>query len=273
MGSLTWNEGRASIDGVEFRHALIGRSATNSFHLRKNPRMIRSYEEFARRLERGRILEIGIMEGGSSAFLAMLAAPKKLVGVELDPDPVPALARFIEDRGLDEVVRPYFGVDQSDEAALREICRDEFGDEPTDLVIDDASHLLGPTRASFDVLFPLVRPGGRYIIEDWNTEQSFVARLREAYDDPTSPEHQNVRRVAGEREDGPPPEAALDAPLGLLGIELMLACNTQNDLIEDVTFTDWSICVSRGPGKVSEGDFRLADCYVDVHGLVADRPQ
>jgi hypothetical protein len=34
-------------------------------------------------------------------------------------------------------------------------------------VVDDASHRAGPTRASFNVLFPRLRPGGVYIIEDW----------------------------------------------------------------------------------------------------------
>ena len=36
-----------------------------------------------------------------------------------------------------------------------------------DLVIDDASHELHATKASFETLFPLLRSGGWYIIEDW----------------------------------------------------------------------------------------------------------
>ena len=36
-----------------------------------------------------------------------------------------------------------------------------------DLVIDDASHLYELTRTSFVTLFPLLQPGGMYIIEDW----------------------------------------------------------------------------------------------------------
>jgi hypothetical protein len=34
-------------------------------------------------------------------------------------------------------------------------------------VIDDASHLYGPTKASLNVFLPLLRPGGLYLIEDW----------------------------------------------------------------------------------------------------------
>ena len=36
-----------------------------------------------------------------------------------------------------------------------------------DLVIDDASHLYELTRARFVTLFPLLQPGGMYIVEDW----------------------------------------------------------------------------------------------------------
>ncbi len=37
-----------------------------------------------------------------------------------------------------------------------------------DLVIDDASHMYEQTKRSFEILFPLLRPGGLYIIEDWS---------------------------------------------------------------------------------------------------------
>lgn len=35
------------------------------------------------------------------------------------------------------------------------------------MVIDDASHTYELTRKSFEILFPLLKPGGLYIIEDW----------------------------------------------------------------------------------------------------------
>jgi hypothetical protein len=36
--------------------------------------------------------------------------------------------------------------------------------------LDDASHIYEPTLSSFQTLFPLLRPGGLYIIEDWAWE-------------------------------------------------------------------------------------------------------
>jgi hypothetical protein len=42
-----------------------------------------------------------------------------------------------------------------------------IGGGPFGLIVDDASHEGEPTRASFDLLWPLVRPGGYYVVEDW----------------------------------------------------------------------------------------------------------
>ena len=35
-------------------------------------------------------------------------------------------------------------------------------------MIDDASPLLPQSRATFDALFPLLRPGGEFVLEDWS---------------------------------------------------------------------------------------------------------
>lgn len=43
----------------------------------------------------------------------------------------------------------------------------EAGSAPFGLIVDDASHQGPQTRASFGMLWPLVSPGGYYVIEDW----------------------------------------------------------------------------------------------------------
>ena len=35
-------------------------------------------------------------------------------------------------------------------------------------MVDDASHTYEQTKASFEILFPLLDPGGIYLIEDWS---------------------------------------------------------------------------------------------------------
>jgi hypothetical protein len=53
--------------------------------------------------------------------------------------------------------------DQSDENFLGDIIDRYRG---FDLVIDDGSHIASHIRASFDKLFPALRPDGWYVIED-----------------------------------------------------------------------------------------------------------
>ncbi len=133
--------------------------------------------EFLPQFGGGNIFELGIFAGGSVALTVMLAEPRRMVAIDLLPAAAPTLARFMEDRGLDDVVRLHFGVDQADAGRLRELVSTEF-DGPLDLVYDDASHVYGPTRATFETLFPRLRPGGVYLIEDWTSEQGFLSLLR-----------------------------------------------------------------------------------------------
>lgn len=69
-------------------------------------------------------------------------------------------------QGLDEPrLRTHKG-DQGDAEFLNGLA-DEIG--PLDIVIDDGSHLNEHVLASFHALFPRVRPGGLYVIEDVQT--------------------------------------------------------------------------------------------------------
>ena len=61
----------------------------------------------------------------------------------------------------------HFGKSQCDSEMLKRIVQGELADE-LDLVVDDASHTYEETRASFELLFPLLSPGGIYVIEDWS---------------------------------------------------------------------------------------------------------
>lgn len=113
------------------------------------------------------ILEVGIYKGGSTAFLNALLRPAIQVAVELEPEPVQALEEYAGS-GASGALHCFYGVDQADEIALARIIEETFAGAPLDLVVDDASHLYRETRSTFEVAFPKLRPGGRYIIEDWN---------------------------------------------------------------------------------------------------------
>jgi hypothetical protein len=56
--------------------------------------------------------------------------------------------------------------DQSDPAVLRRI-NEKYG--PFDVIVDDGSHLSAHVITTFEVLFPMLVPGGVYTIEDLQT--------------------------------------------------------------------------------------------------------
>jgi len=135
--------------------------------LMKPREMIERYVDLLEEVQPRTVLELGIYQGGSTAFLAQLLQPERLVALDITPSRVDLLDAFVEEHGLGDVVRLHYGTDQSDAQALERILAEDLGGTPPDLVIDDASHWLDLTRASFEILFPRLRPGGTYVIEDW----------------------------------------------------------------------------------------------------------
>ncbi len=113
------------------------------------------------------ILELGMWDGGSIAFWFEYFRPDKLVGVDLQQrEDSQYFKRYKSFRSAEQNIKTYWGTDQGDSTRLRQIVHTEFRDS-LDLVIDDASHMYALTKKSFESLFPLLRPGGLYIIEDW----------------------------------------------------------------------------------------------------------
>lgn len=169
--TVSWiAEDEFEIDGIEYACRPVSdvfQSTSERFCLRKAPGEVERYARFLGERPTDAIFELGIYDGGSTALIAQLAQPRKLVAVDISKPRSVGLSKWIANRGLEDSVRPLWGVDQSDRPRLAEIVAQEFGGTPLDLVIDDASHLLGPTRDSFEVLFPLLRPGGVFVIEDW----------------------------------------------------------------------------------------------------------
>jgi predicted O-methyltransferase YrrM len=179
--TLAWRgDDTFDVAGVTFQATVVDRfrSPGGSFWLVKTRPMVERYRELLSSLQPKRILELGIYQGGSAAFFALLCQPERLVAVDIRDDPAVGLERFIDERGLRDRVRTHYSLDQADVSALHRLVADEFGGEPLDLVVDDASHRLDPTRSSFNALFPHLRPGGIFVIEDWSWHHQLDARLQ-----------------------------------------------------------------------------------------------
>jgi len=98
-------------------------------------------------------LELGVKSGASLRMWKEYFPRGEIHGVDIDP----SCRRHAEDRIVVHTLS------QDDEAGLTEIARAAGG---FDIVLDDCSHINSLTLASHAILWPHVRPGGFYVIED-----------------------------------------------------------------------------------------------------------
>jgi cephalosporin hydroxylase len=103
-----------------------------------------------------KILEIGVQRGGSLRAWSDYFYNAKIVGVDIDPK-----TKFSEDRIVVEI-------GDSVDYRFMERVREKHG--PFDIVIDDGGHTTLQMIKAFEHLFPLLNPGGYYVIEDMGTQ-------------------------------------------------------------------------------------------------------
>lgn len=159
---------RLRVDGMEFflEFSDYSQKTTEDRIVLCKPRvMLDSYLHFFSSVSHARIVELGIFQGGSSMFLGVtLNNLEKLVAFDRSPEH-PVVPGLVRKYGLADKLSLHFGTDQDSPQVAATVQKELNGQ--IDIVIDDCSHQYGPTRGSFQMLFPLLRPGGLYIIEDW----------------------------------------------------------------------------------------------------------
>lgn len=171
---LIWQQDRVILNNLVFRIEHCANEnwnlGGNCFIFYKTKELVDQYEKFwtaKKNFHPSNVLELGLWDGGSMAFWFEYFHPDKHVGVDITlKEDSFYFKKYINSRGLEKRIKTYWGINQADSGKLREIAKNEFS-APLDLVIDDASHLYEPTKTSFETLFPLLRPGGFYVIEDW----------------------------------------------------------------------------------------------------------
>jgi predicted O-methyltransferase YrrM len=259
------------VDGIEFVCKYMPESTPERFYIVKSLDLVDRYRALCATYEGGSIVELGIAEGGSTALLALLARPAKLIAVDLEPVSSDALAEFIEARGLSSSVRTHYGLDQSDRRALARVVDDDLEGRRLDLVIDDCSHQYEPTLASFETLFPRLRPGGRYVIEDWNADHVMRDAIRAQLSDTSDPEHDaRIEQFRAALASLSAEERARPGrvPLTRLALELFVARCSRTDAIAEVSADEFWITVVRGEASLDSSTFRLADHYNDHFGFI-----
>jgi predicted O-methyltransferase YrrM len=247
---LVWTaDDRFTIGPISFECALYDRfvSEPDRFCIIKPRKLVEQYRQLFADLAPKRIIELGINRGGSTAMLAALTHPEVLVAVDVLPDRVEALDRFLEAQGLAERSHVHWGIDQGDRPTLARLVDDALAGEPLDLIIDDASHDLELSRASFEVLFPRLRPGGVYVLEDWAwAHVSWNA---------TRPH---------------------DTPLTVLPFEFVVALPQTDGLIDKIEIDRHWVLVRKGELELPHDGFAIADWYAargkDLIAPLADAP-
>jgi predicted O-methyltransferase YrrM len=198
--------------------------------------LVERYAELIEELRPEYMFELGTFQGGSTALLAELARPRRLVAIDLLPAKKPLVEEYATSRGLHDVVRTYGGVNQADRGRLAEIMDQEFDDHALDFVIDDCSHRYEETRASFNELFPRLRPGGMFVIEDW----------------PWAHTPLGVEPLEGLFPD--------QVPLTRLIFELVLAVPSVPGLIAEIAIDIGAIIVTRGEAAADSHGFDISGC-------------
>jgi len=234
------------VDFLEREHPSISMEGAD-FLLLKEPPLIDRYVELVEELGPQHIFELGIYEGGSTAFLFELARPDLLVAIDKKPPNQRTLHDFVAGRDLSDALRIYDDVDQGDRSRLAEVVEQAFGEDALDLVIDDCSHLYDLTRRAFNELFPRLRPGGVYVIEDWSWAHS---------------------ELRSKNQGGMWPD---EIPLTRLVFELVLTMPVVPGVIADLSVHTRSVEVTRGEAEVDPRDFEISS-YMDARGraLLAD---
>jgi predicted O-methyltransferase YrrM len=237
-------------------------SEPDRFALAKPKWMLQEYLDLAPEFTGGRIVELGIAEGGSTAFFAELLQPSMLLAMEIVDQPNPALAEFIATRGYDATVHTAYGIDQADRSRVEAHLHAHFGAGPLDLVVDDASHLLQPTLASFAVLFPRLRPGGVFILEDWSHDHTWERVVRS---DPGQFDPDVVARF-----EGMPAE---QRDLSRLLLDLTLTVGYMPDVVSEIRVRNGFAMVRRGDAILDPDTFDIAECYGPIgRALLRTKP-
>ena len=105
------------------------------------------------RAEAFRLIEIGVFNGGSLRTWANYFPRASIVGIDINPG-----CKAHEAERIEVLIGS-----QDDPGFLREVLAG--GDDPF-LIVDDGSHRADHILFAFEALFPALRPGGIYIVED-----------------------------------------------------------------------------------------------------------
>lgn len=158
------------VNGVRFHCCLTDyttKSTDDQIQILKSKDFLEHYDRLLAGRKIERMLEFGMWEGGSPLLLAHATDVAQITAIDIRTES-DVVTRHISKHNLQNRLHIHYGVSQGDRKAVTKAIDQDHDDQLLDLVIDDASHRYELTKAAFETAFPRLRPGGIYIIEDWN---------------------------------------------------------------------------------------------------------
>ena len=238
---LHWQSDRLTFNELMFRiehYRAEPWDGGEHFRFYKIKELVDQYEAFLSRrpgFKPQHVMELGTFDGGSTAFWFELLQPDRFLSLDFkDGEDSEYFKQWVQSRGLKDRVHTYWRTDQANKPLLKKLAAKHF-DNRLDLVIDDASHMYAASKASFEALFPLCRPGALYVLEDWAWDHWGV------FSDPKHPWAKEIR-------------------LTQLVIELVEAAGSSTSLIGSIDVYQGFIVVERGTAEFDlSHDFKLDD--------------
>lgn len=210
-------------------------SDSRCIYFHKDRRFLSALNATFDRVAPKRMVELGVLHGGSTIYWMERYQPDRLAAFDLAPG-APFLEQYLARHELTDRVQTHFGVAQEDAEAVRASVVNDFAGKSVDTVIDDASHQFQQTRATVETLLPFIRPGGAYVIEDWSW---------------------------GHHKDWSPGLWSLRPLMSPLLSELMLICGTGKGVIDSMEIDPNFAVLWRGSTPLpTDGSFKLVDHYV-----------
>lgn len=164
-------------------------------------------------------LELGV-KGGHSLRMWKEYFPKaKIYGVDFNPDCI----RHEEERIKIEICG------QDDPKILK------LSEEKFDIILDDASHINSLSVSSFNLLFPKLKDGGFYIIEDLGNSYINLSNHINEWDGELAKNHENKVNLNHDRKD-----------LDSLFLSLIKKMDLNNPLIRNIHFWSKIVIIQKG---------------------------
>ena len=157
MASTTTNDTAPTLDAIGLRHATDKASTHHNYLV--------FYDRFfadLRSVPNLKLLEIGVYDGGSIRTWEEYFPHAAIVGADIDPRTLASSS-------------PRTTIEIADQSNIADLIRLAATHGPFDIVLDDGSHHWDHQITTFRTLYPFIKPGGFYVMEDIDTSYGSYA--------------------------------------------------------------------------------------------------